>query len=187
MRADTNAELDVRRSAPEHYVLHRLRQDHENILSCLDALARQARDILQTRLDIALTDAVMKPFIDAPDDFHHILERKAYRRLWFRCGRYMPRYFDLDEVHSELRNARENLVDIIGDERQSGFCGKDSGMVIDRYVERTKASIRGDETMLFPMLARHLKPEDWEELADDFKAYDLVAADVRSMRPKEPA
>ena len=187
MRAEMNAELDVRGGAPEHYVLHRLRQDHEVMLSGIHAFAQQAADIVQPQLDELFAAAIMKPFIDAPDDFHHILERKAYRRLWFRCGRYMPRYFDLDEVHAELRNARENLVGMIGKAQSSGVSGEGCAIIIDHYAQRAKASIKGDEAMLFPMLMRHLKPEDWEELADDLEAYDLVAADVRSMRSEERA
>ncbi len=117
-------------------------------------------------------------FIDAPDDFHHILERKAYRRAWFRSGRYLPSVLDIDEQHAAMRSARERLVSEL--DKPSKGRRQSLQQAMADYAAHARTTIKADERVLTPLLRRHLMEDDWRELAEELRAYKSVINEFRS-------
>ncbi len=169
-----------RRQNAAEYLLRRLRNDHKNTQTCLALLEWQIAGERKLSPDLAIIDSVLDPFIDSPDDFHHILERKAFRRLWFRMDCFLPRYFDLDESHSTLRDQRAGVVETVDRIRTQGAIDDDGGAVIARYIACVRSAIDVDEKQLFPLLTRHLTVDDWNNLAEASHSYDQIIDAVKA-------
>jgi hemerythrin-like domain-containing protein len=122
--------------------------------------------------------SLIDQFIDAPDDFHHILERKAYRRAWFRSGRFLPSALDIDEQHATIRGARERLITEV--DRPARHRRQKLHWAIADYAACARMAIAADERVLFPLLHRHLTNDDWRELATELCAYETIVNELRS-------
>ncbi len=155
-------------------VLGHWKRDHRKTAACFDFLeahfsrggARSAR----TDFVASLVDE----FIDAPDDFHHILERKAWRRAVARRSSdgNDAEALNIDTHHAAVRAARERLVSEIhtpSDQERAGL-----RRAVADYATRARNAIEADERVLFPMLGRFLTRDDWRELADELRAYQTI-------------
>lgn len=159
-------------------VLSQWARDHKYAAACISLLENQYSEPHSRPLDRELTASLVNQFIDAPDDFHHILERKAYRRAWARSGKRLPSILGIDKRRSALRDARERLASVI--EASSRDDRKTISSAVACYAKRAKAAMKIDEQALFPLLRRYLTDNDWRELASDLQAYQKVVKELES-------
>ncbi len=164
----------------ERFVLSRWNRDHQHVKASIELLEIRLAGVGAGSTQHQFEHSLADKFIDAPDDFHHILERKAYRRAWFRSGRYLPSALDLDDKHAAMRNARERLVAAMGNQSPDTQVRLREAFV--KYAEHAKAAIDAEERELFPLLRRHLTKDDWRELASELRAYEQIMDAVRSRR-----
>lgn len=158
------------------FVLSQWTRDHENAAACIGLLENQYSEPHSRPLDQGLASSLINQFIDAPDDFHHILERKAYRRAWARSLQRLPSILDIDKRRSVLRDAREHLASALESSSANGQNTRRSA--IAHYADCAKAAMKADEQTLFPLLRRYLTDNDWRELANDLRAYQKVVKEL---------
>lgn len=155
-------------------VLARLLRDHRNSLACVELLEQQLFECGSTPAAPGLVGKLVEQLIDSPDDFHHVTERRLFRRLWLRLGDFLPRYIDLDELHDEHRERR---IDVIR------YWDRDAAMPLANLRMRDAlaalcACVRSqtgtEERCLFPLLRKHLTSDDWSLIEDEVEAYNAA-------------
>lgn len=155
-------------------VLARLLQDHRSSLACVELLEQQLSESGSTPRNAALAVKLVEQLIDSPDDFHHMTERRLFRRLWLRLGDFLPRYIDLDELHDERRERRIDVIRFV-DRRAAAFL--EDGEFRDALTAlclcvRSQTEI--EERCFFPLLRRHLTADDWSLAEDEIEAYNAA-------------
>ena len=151
-----------------HWILQRLRLDHRSALASVDLLETLSNDPPNIDFSSELIDRL----IDPPDDIHHYVERRLYRRLWYRLGVFLPSCFDLDEWHDERRERRLVLV------RRLDACGKGFPWVgaalaaLRGFCKCIRNQIEDEERRFFPLIESRLTDQDWSNIEEEISAYD---------------
>ena len=87
-------------------VLDRLRRDHRCIGACIEVLEHRLQVQRIYKGAASFTEKLIDQLLDAPDEFHHHLERSAYHRLCARIGQLVPDALDLVKHQDEIRERR---------------------------------------------------------------------------------
>lgn len=162
-------------------VLSRLRQDHKALLACVELLESQ----LTENGDPSLAGKLIDRLIDSPDDFHHITERRLFRRLWLRLGVFLPRYIDLDELHEKRRSRRAAVVGFLDDADSAVFFADAAAReALKSFCDCVREQIAVEEQRLFPLLERRLTQEDWALVEDEIEAYNAAWSSLLATKKK---
>ena len=90
--------------------LSRLHREHKQADACIEILIQRLATDQLANSDYSWLIKLVDQLIDAPDDYHHCIERRAFRRLRFRLGRVLPRNLDLGNRHEKLRRRRMEVI-----------------------------------------------------------------------------
>ncbi|HXI87129.1 MAG TPA: hypothetical protein VNH64_06695 [Parvularculaceae bacterium] len=132
--------------------------------------------------DNRLADQLLDELLDAPDDFHHFTERRLFRRLWFRLGRFLPRYFDLDEMHRERRAARDAAASLRGSRSLSYWRGCGPCEALSKLCRLVRAQTETEEAEFYPLLRTKLTRSDWSEIEEEIRAFEACSRSLRDRR-----
>lgn len=160
-------------------ILAHLRRDHRAALACVELLERQLGDGGAATGDIALIPKLLDQLIDSPDDFHHVTERRLYRRLWFRMGLFLPRYFDLDELHDERRDRRIDVMRFLGDDARVFVEEARAREALAAFCVCVRQQTEIEERRFLPLLTRHFTSDDWSLAEDEAEAYLAAWSSIR--------
>lgn len=166
--------------ASEHGgVLARLRRDHKRSLACVELLEQQFRGSGSAPPNTALTPILVEQIIDSPDDFHHILERRLFRRLWYRLDTFLPRYIDLDEMHDERRQRRIDVIPFLDGDEAALSSDVYALKALSAFCACVRFQTKLEERCFFPLLERHLTSDDWALVSEESEAYAAAWLSVR--------
>lgn len=160
-------------------ILAALRRDHKAALACVELLERQLGEAGAVSGDIALIPKLLDQLIDSPDDFHHVTERRLYRRLWFRMGLFLPRYFDLDELHDGRRDRRIDVMCFLGDDASIFVENARAREALAAFCACVREQTEIEERCFLPLLKRYLTSDDWSLAEDEAEAYFAAWSSIR--------
>lgn len=169
-------------------ILVRLEQDHKMALACVEILERSFSENPPTpsnpTFTINLIDQLIDQLIDPPDDFHHMTERRLFRRLWRRMGVFLPRYIDLDELHEERRKRRMDVIRFLEADPDIFTSNQEAAEALVKFCACIRKQTTIEERSLFPLLKKHLTSEDWSRAEDEIEAYNAAWTSIRGADSK---
>lgn len=160
-------------------VLSHLQVEHEETEARAALLERIVGKPFVEKADEERANSLLDELLDGPDDFHHFIERRLFRRLWFREGNFVPGYFDLDELHAGRRAARDAVIRL-GARRFAGFWNSEATRAAAAsLLNFARMQIETEEAQFYPMLRRKLIASDWAEIDEETRAYQACWRAVR--------
>lgn len=154
-------------------VLTWLRQDHDYVRSLRQALAYQVATVAREHEpDYDLMRELISYLLDAPERYHHAVERYLIQRLTkgHRSG---------DELVARLRR-RYRIMTRLGRRLQGQLEAIRIEVPVKRhrfvtfahsYLRLHEAQLAEEENRLFPVLASSLEPPDWVAATTAFQWY----------------
>lgn len=161
-------------------ILVRLEQDHKMALACVEILERRFSENSPTPSNPTFTINLIDQLIDPPDDFHHMTERRLFRRLWRRMSVFLPRYLDLDELHEERRKRRMDVIRFLDEGPDIFTSNQDAATALVKFCACIRKQTTIEERSLFPLLKKHLTSEDWSRAEDEIEAYNAAWTSIRA-------
>jgi len=165
--------------------LSRLHRDHKRASACIEILQQRIATDQPASCDISWLNSLVDQFIDSPDDYHHCIERKAFRRLRCRLGRVFPRHLDLDNRHEKLGRRRMEVIRDRDENEVEYLTEPTSRSALSSFCDCIRSQIEFEESQLFPLFKRHLKCEDWIALRDETEAYDAVLLSFKELATQD--
>ncbi|NOX94857.1 MAG: hypothetical protein GXP04_07095 [Alphaproteobacteria bacterium] len=157
-------------------VLDRLRRDHRCIGACIEVLEHRLQVQRIFKGAASFTEKLIDQLLDAPDEFHHHLERSAYHRLRARIGRLVPDALDLVKHQDEIRERRCDIMRF-RDASPFGYMDSaDTRAVLRNFCALRRSKIELEEEHLFPLFIKGLHSSDWACLQEEAEAYDAIVA-----------
>lgn len=160
-------------------LLSRLSRDHRASCACVELLIRQLTDVDPGVADVSLVSRLIDQIIDSPDDFHHLTERRLYRRLWYRVGFFLPRQFDLDEMHEERRSRRADVTRRRNKADSVFMKDADAREALLDLCHCVRSQVEFEENRFYPLLRRRLNAEDWAISEEETTAYGALSASLQ--------
>ncbi|MEZ5928323.1 MAG: hemerythrin domain-containing protein [Parvularculaceae bacterium] len=151
-----------------HWILRRLRLDHRSALASVDLLQTLSND----PPNFASSSELIDQLIDPPDDIHHYVEKRLYRRLWYRLGVFLPSCFDLDEWHDERRERRLALMQRLDESGRDLPWAEAALAALSGFCKCIRNQIEDEERRFFPLIETRLTEQDWLNIEDEVSAYD---------------
>jgi len=149
-----------------HEILQKLRQEHENIASLLNALERQVAEFERGHVpDYDVISATLEYFLDFPDLCHHPKEDLVFAKLRERAPAMVASIGDLHREHEEL-GARvcefsTGLRAVLGEQ---GPPRRTFVQRAHRFIALQRQHLAREEANFFPAADKTLTAEDWADL-----------------------
>lgn len=163
-------------------IFDRLRQDHRCFGAYIEILEHRLCAPRIFKGAASFTEKLINRLTDAPDEYHHHLERSAFHRLRARMGRLLPNAYDLDHHHEELRERRGQILDL-RDNAIDGYRdnSRTRAALLDFCAFR-RSIIVFEEKYLFPLFLKNLDYDDWVCFQEEAEAYDALVSRLASMK-----
>lgn len=144
-------------------VLHRLREDHANILHLLQALEHQVAAFrTKGELDQDIVGGIAEYFLSYPDRYHHPKEDAIFRKI---AGKDSKRAAELDGLlseHAEISRLAQRFAETVRYILQEAVVPK-SRLVEEavEFIELQRRHLEREERDFFPLAEEVLTAEDW--------------------------
>jgi hemerythrin-like domain-containing protein len=146
--------------------LHRLREDHANILKLLQVLEHQVAAFqAEGELDRDIVGGVAEYFVTYPDHFHHPREDAIYRKIAARAPERAAALDGLLSEHVEISRRARHFAETVGYILQEAVLPK--SRLVEAAVEfmaLQRRHLKREERDFFPLAEEVLTAEDWAQV-----------------------
>jgi hemerythrin-like domain-containing protein len=156
--------------APAHPTVGQLHRDHANLARLLMLIEHQVQAVDNgRRADVALLRGVMDYWRGYPQRFHHPRENAIFNLLKDRATDGIRDVQALIAAHDRL-NERIDTVEAALGALEHLEKGAETRFVLAarEFIAFERTHMVDEETKLFPLAARVLKPEDWTWVEEAF-------------------
>jgi len=147
-------------------LLEILREEHRNIETLLRVLERELNIFDRAeRPDYEVVQAVIDYFRDYPDRCHHPKEDVVFAKLEARDPAAAASVGDLEAEHrngaARLHKVARAVESVLGEQEVLRQTVDD---IVRDFIEKERRHMEMEERVLFPAVAKALRPEDWAEI-----------------------
>ena len=144
-----------------------LRLEHRHADDLLRLIERQYGE-QDLRLDLSLLRDICDYFSDYPDQCHHPVEDRVFRKLQARDPEAGARVGPLLEEHENISELSIGFARAL-DKATRGSKDDEAQLrkTLKNFVERYRAHMYGEEQLFFPLALETLTDHDWSEIEFD--------------------
>lgn len=151
-----------------HPVLEQLHTDHARFAKLLDFLLGELEKLRTGgEADLARIHDALVYFEDYPTRIHHPREDLVMERLAERALENQAVRGALHQEHQNLERQTQELRQDFADALRDDAISRESVAArLRAFVEQQRSHLQTEESMLFPLVDRTLKDEDWQAVRD---------------------
>lgn len=157
-------------------MIEQIHQDHRNISQLLRVLSTKVNLLKEDKkVDYRLIKAIMTYLKNYADKYHHPMEDLIYAH--YLKYRVVPDEVAnrLSEEHQELKVITRDLDEMLEMILLDAIVSKEQFIEqLELFVSRQKQHLSYEENEILPAIKSSLTPDDWENLAQQWKNHEYV-------------